>query len=194
MDITTPCKFTWLDDTYGPQALGIPMASVATADDFERRLLAMADRDSAVEDARLSPALPDMDRRFLAVESNLSALQIKLITLDGDLQSATTLCRCLRSMPAASGRCRQTACRLPPVDADLGFSSPQVPVVGMRVMLRGLQSAARNGCLARIVSVDTERAGVALDCGRRLAIRYDNLYLIGCGSPENVNKCDKWFL
>ncbi len=43
----------------------------------------------------------------------------------------------------------------------------------MRVLLPGLKSAAMNGCLARTVSVDTERAGVALDCGRRLAIVLD---------------------
>jgi len=56
--------------------------------------------------------------------------------------------------------------------------------VGARVMLCGLRAAARNGAMGTVSSVDDERAGVLVDGDDKpIAVKYDNLLLMGCGPP-----------
>jgi hypothetical protein len=72
------------------------------------------------------------------------------------------------------------------VPQDDMFSEPQVPEVGSRVMLHSLNTEALNGLVGTIIKFDivTKRVGVKLDqADRILAIRIDNLFLVGCAPP-----------
>ncbi len=63
-------------------------------------------------------------------------------------------------------------------------SAPQLPQVGIRVMLHGLKHVELNGQMALFVPVDAERAGIEFDCsGRKIVIRYESLFLVCCGPP-----------